>query len=110
MVDPSQLYSLIGKEISKHRKAKKWTQTQLAKEVSLTRTSITNIEKGRQKILVHTLWDLAEQLDIHPFKLLPKAVSTPSSPNEIINKAKGISEDEKKWIKSLISKEEGNGK
>ncbi|HVZ80513.1 MAG TPA: helix-turn-helix transcriptional regulator [bacterium] len=106
MVDSAQLYSQIGKEISKLRQSKNRTQTQLAKAVSLTRTSITNIEKGRQKILVHTLWDLAEELGIHPSKLLPKKILPTVSAVEVVDKATGISDYDKKWIKSIISKQE----
>lgn len=108
MVNPKSIYPLIGKEISRLRKNKKWTQEELAKAVSLTRTSITNIEKGRQKILIHTLWDLAEQLDVHPSKLLPKKVVPPVSSTHLIekvDKAKEISTDDKNKLKELILKQ-----
>ncbi len=48
------------------------TQENLAKLVGLTRTSLTNIEKGRQKILLHTFADLASALGVRPAELLPK--------------------------------------
>lgn len=47
------------------------TQEALAKLVGLTRTSLTNIEKGRQKILLHTFADLAAALRVAPAELLP---------------------------------------
>jgi transcriptional regulator with XRE-family HTH domain len=108
MVDSKLLYPLIGKEITRLRKNKNWTQTDLAKAVSLTRTSITNIEKGRQKILVNTLWDIAEQFNIHPSKLLPKQIIAPSSVVVEVDKAKGLSDDNRKLIKQLIAEQEGN--
>ena len=107
MVNASHLYALIGKEIKKHRETKKWTQVKLANQVGLTRTSITNIEKGNQKILVHTLWDLAEQLGVHPTTLIPKEITNPPSALDIIEKAKGITENDKNLIRSLITKPGG---
>jgi transcriptional regulator with XRE-family HTH domain len=47
------------------------TQEELAGLVSLTRTSITNVEKGRQKLLLHTLSDIAEALEVDLASLLP---------------------------------------
>ncbi len=47
------------------------TQDALAARVSLSRTSVTNIEKGRQKVLLHTFWGLADALGVAPAVLLP---------------------------------------
>jgi transcriptional regulator with XRE-family HTH domain len=47
------------------------TQEALAKKVSLTRTSIINIEKGRQQILLHNLVDIARALQVSPAELIP---------------------------------------
>jgi transcriptional regulator with XRE-family HTH domain len=47
------------------------TQEGLADKVSLTRTSIINIEKGRQQILLHNLVDIARALQVPPAELIP---------------------------------------
>lgn len=39
--------------------------------VGMQRASISNIEKGRQRILIHTLTDIARALNTEPSKLLP---------------------------------------
>lgn len=49
------------------------TQGQLAGRIGMTRTSITNIEKGRQKVQLHTLYDIAAALGASPAELLPSA-------------------------------------
>ena len=46
------------------------TQSELATVIGLTRTSVTNIEKGRQKLLVHSLFEIAAALGISPVKLI----------------------------------------
>src|SRR5687767_12498705 len=65
-------YAEVGRLVREERKAKKLTQDQLAEKVSLNRVSITNIESGKQKILLHTLIDIAKALEISPNKLIPK--------------------------------------
>ena|SRR5579859_632616 len=67
----SELYEQIGYRIRQARQAAGLTQENLAEKVSLTRTSVTNIEKGRQKVLVHTLADIARELDVPLATLLP---------------------------------------
>ncbi len=66
-----EIYIEIGKKIRDIRENKHISQETLAKSVGLTRTSITNIEKGRQKLLVHTLINIAQELSIDVKTLLP---------------------------------------
>lgn len=65
------LYQTIGRSIVKRRKTLKWTQAKLAKLVGITRTSVVNIEKGRQRLPLHVLYTMALRMDIDPFELLP---------------------------------------
>lgn len=66
-----QLYRELGAKIRLFREKKGMTQGELAEGVGLTRTSLTNIEKGRQKILLHTLMDFSEVLAVDAKDLLP---------------------------------------
>jgi DNA-binding XRE family transcriptional regulator len=63
-------YVALGRQIAAVRQAK-MTQEDLARTVALTRTSIVNIEKGRQQVLVHTLVDIARALGVPVTELLP---------------------------------------
>lgn len=65
------LYKEIGKRIRETRELKNINQEELANSIGLSRTSITNIEKGRQKLLVHTLINIAKELSIDVETLLP---------------------------------------
>lgn len=67
------IYIEIGKKIRDVRERKHISQEDLAKKVGLTRTSITNIEKGRQKLLVHTLINIAQELSMDAKALLPSS-------------------------------------
>ena len=68
-----QLYVTIGKRIRERRNELRMTQDELASTeyVDLTRTSITNIEYGQQRIQVHTLYAIANALSMSIYDLLP---------------------------------------
>jgi transcriptional regulator with XRE-family HTH domain len=71
MVDQESFYAEVGKRISKVRLQRRLTQEALADAVALTRTSITNIERGRQKLPLYTLAVIAATLDVDFSALLP---------------------------------------
>jgi transcriptional regulator with XRE-family HTH domain len=83
MHDADGFYKRIGELIRKARGERKLAQGQLAEAVGLTRTSISNIESGRQKLLLHTFCDIADNLNLAPAELLPPLVTAqPDSKNE----------------------------
>jgi transcriptional regulator with XRE-family HTH domain len=62
----------------------------------LSRTSITNIEAGRQPVQIHTIYKIAEILEVPVTSLLPAGTSDPSS--------KKISETnitENEWLQKI---------
>jgi transcriptional regulator with XRE-family HTH domain len=71
LMNDTILRRLIGELLNRHRRQKGMTQEELASQANLQRTSITNIEKGRQMMSLTALYDLAEALDIEPTDLLP---------------------------------------
>jgi transcriptional regulator with XRE-family HTH domain len=78
-------YAAVGQKISQIRQGKEITQEALAAEISVTRTSIVNIERGKQQILLHTLIRIAKALNVDPHELLPEQVPTEQSVLEVIN-------------------------
>lgn len=77
MVNEQQFYQEVGRRIRKERKDRHITQEDLGKAVGLTRTSVTNIERGRQKLLLHTLADCSAALGVAIARLLPEASVEP---------------------------------
>lgn len=67
--------------------------------VGLTRTSITNVEQGRQKFLLHTLVDIAMALQVEPAGLLP----VPTAVSSLDDALKDRPAAEKKWILSAVT-------
>jgi transcriptional regulator with XRE-family HTH domain len=72
MNNPDAFYKQVGENIRAKRKARGLSQDGLAKAVGLKRPSMSNIEKGRQNILLHTFCDIAETLNTSPNALLPE--------------------------------------
>ena len=66
-----EFYRQLGANIRKNRRTLRRSQDELARAIGLTRTSLTNIENGRQHPPLHTFCDIAEQLKIDPSALLP---------------------------------------
>lgn len=61
----------FGTLLQEKRKERKLTQEELARRIGLGRTSVTNIEKGRQPVTLQLLFDLAKVLALSPADLLP---------------------------------------
>jgi len=65
------LYREFGRHFRQVREKAQLTQEQVAERVGLTRTSVTNIERGRQHIGLHQLYLLAAAVGRQPAELLP---------------------------------------
>lgn len=72
-------YEGFGGRIRLLRKRKELTQEQLGARLvpQVTRASIANIESGKQRVLAHTLAQLAEALDVTADDLLREPASAP---------------------------------
>jgi transcriptional regulator with XRE-family HTH domain len=70
-----EFYRQLGESIRKCRNKRKLSQDALAKLVGLTRTSLTNIESGRQHPPLHTFCEIVEQLKADFAELLPRPLA-----------------------------------
>jgi transcriptional regulator with XRE-family HTH domain len=95
-----ELYVTLGKLIRLRREAAGLTQEELAHRVGLTRTSITNVESGRQKVQVHTLYAIAQALDIFPEALLPPP---PGANLRLL--PQDLTWEEREWAERLLAEE-----
>lgn len=96
--DQRQFYQLLGARIRQLRQSK-LSQEQLAKAASLSRTSIVNIECGRQKLLLHNLFEIAKALNVAPSELL-----APMEPKNLQTIDLGSAGDKADWIHRSLSK------
>jgi transcriptional regulator with XRE-family HTH domain len=84
------------------------TQDALAAIVGLSRTSVTNIERGRQKLLLHTLSRMAAALKTPLAEMIPVSDAEPNHA-ELDDLLEGRSADESEWIRLVMhAKQIGN--
>src|SRR5258708_14357179 len=90
-VNETLLYHLIGENVKRQRVKVDITQAQLADAVGVLRTSIANIEAGRQKLPLHLLYRLCMELGVEVVDILPgnamvsqpTTISTEGAPEEV---------------------------
>lgn len=70
-LDIERLYSHISERLKARRDEKHITQELLARRSGVARSSIANFEKGRQRLPLHSLYQLCAALDIEPGSVLP---------------------------------------
>ena len=71
MNDEELFYNDLGNNISSIRTKKGISQDDLAKEIGLSRPSIANIEKGKQRPSIFTLMQICNLLGVGLYELLP---------------------------------------
>ena len=69
----ADFYRLFGQNLRRARREAGLSQADLAIAIERTRTSVSNIEQGRQKVLLHTFGKILSALNAQPGKLLPAA-------------------------------------
>ena len=80
-MDRKSIYKEIGVRIRSRRKELRLTQETLASRLGLSRASLANIETGRQSVLVHRLYPIAQVLSLSVDDLLPPLSTPPTRAN-----------------------------
>lgn len=99
------IYKTFGLKLRDARKKAGLTQIDLAERVGLSRTSITNIEKGRQGVPLHMFLQLASAIGVQPGGLLPETKNSPIQDlvDRKILKQRLIEEEGVGWAERIIS-------
>lgn len=92
------IYASLGGNIRRERAKREMRQAELAELVGLSRTSITNVELGRQGLAVHQLFEFADALGVGAAELLPDRLS--AKPEEQTPVSPEISD----WVATLRTK------
>jgi transcriptional regulator with XRE-family HTH domain len=103
VVSSDNVYTVVGKRVRAGRAQVRLTQDQLAQRVGLTRSSITNLELGRQKIQVHTLCAIADALRLPVTSLLPDKPTAVSSTIKDELKGKHLDPAERAWAARILN-------
>lgn len=98
------VYFEFGRRLRAARTEKGLSQTHVARYVGLSRTSITNIERGRQRFPLHLVYQLAEAVGIPAKDLLPAAKDEVGLPAELLS----LPEKLQQWALSLKDRSEAS--
>jgi len=78
-------YALVGSKVRSARVAAEISQEFLANKVGLTRSSVANLEAGRQRIALHLFAAIAHALNKDACELLPERSRSQSHRASIIS-------------------------
>jgi DNA-binding XRE family transcriptional regulator len=94
-------YQQFGRKLAEARRAAKITQEALSKSVGLSRTSIVNIEKGRQPVQLHLVARMATSLGIGTALLIPDPdlLKRTELPPDLAK----VSEHNRPWVERIFS-------
>ena len=108
IMDTDLFYAEFGKILRELRRNKNLTQDELSQRVGLSRTSVTNIEKGRQKIPFHFVYVLSSALGVDPCQLLPEKerlfafCRLNEKISKIFKENNSLSNDDKEWVARVL--------
>src|SRR5215218_9411231 len=81
-MDEVLLYKIVGERLKQRRLEAKVTQARLAEAVGVLRTSVTNIEAGRQKPPLHLLYKMCVELGVEISSVVPTVEEVTGLPME----------------------------
>jgi transcriptional regulator with XRE-family HTH domain len=71
VVDQNALYCEVGKRLRALREEREWSQQYVGNALGVTRSAIANIEGGKQRMLLNTVYDFALLFNVSLTKVLP---------------------------------------
>jgi transcriptional regulator with XRE-family HTH domain len=102
--DADLFYREFGQRVRLARKKANLSQEALGRAVGLTRTSVTNIEKGRQHVPLHMAFVLAEVLKTPPEDLLPD-LSALEQQRSLAQWLNGVRPEQQEWMRRVVGEE-----
>lgn len=67
----STFYEVLGARIKARREGINLRQAELAESIGLSRTSVTNIERGRQRLFLDQFAEICHVLKVAPSEIIP---------------------------------------
>lgn len=102
-MDVNRLYIQLGVRIAQLRKKAGLNQEQLAQILGLSRTSMTNIERGRQRLQIHSLLAIAKALQLPPSGLLD-GLSASGEADDLPPEAKALAPEAQAWVSRIAAR------
>lgn len=99
--DIDRFYAEFGRRVRAARESAGLTQQQLATALDLTRSSVANIEAGRQKALLHMTAAVAAATGVPPADLLPDPTAVQAPPS-LARDLGRLSEPDREAVEMLL--------
>lgn len=105
--EDKRLYEDVGRRISiaREKQNPKMFQAGLARALGVTRASVSNIERGEQRISLALLYEVANVLDMKLGDLLPPLSDYFSAEMEFGGKKHNLPSSVKKQLQGLIDED-----
>lgn len=97
-----RIYEEVGRLVRGFRSKCRLTQEDLAEQIGLARTSVANIEQGRQRIALDTLFAIAQALKVNARDLLPAESNVAEAEIEQ-NLGAELDEQQRRVLRRLVS-------
>lgn len=81
-----RFYAAVGSRVRRARAGRGMSQSALASQIGFTRSSIANLEAGRQRIALHLLVQIARALDCPPATLIPEVADASPVDDAVLEK------------------------
>jgi len=101
MINRSDVCRGFGRLLRQRRKELKLSQKDFARAVGLSRTSVTNIESGRQPVSLPSLYVMAEALQVDVADLLPTVKPLAVVPRAVFKTLKHVTSKQSNWLGRL---------
>lgn len=97
------IYEQIGGIIRSLRRRADQPQEALAGQLGISRATLANIETGRQRVLIHQLYAIAQALRVDLMDLLPQPAENPTTSDwTSLTFDSDLKEEQKKQLAKLI--------
>ncbi|NWK94711.1 XRE family transcriptional regulator [Sphingobium lactosutens] len=78
------IYAQLGRAMAARRTSLGLTQQDIADRIGVSRASIANVERGRQKVLLHQVYAIARVLALKSITdLVPATLPKPDTPSSV---------------------------
>jgi transcriptional regulator with XRE-family HTH domain len=95
-----KFYKVFGAKLATARQDANFTQAELASKIGLSRTSVTNIEKGRQPVQLYLVARISQVLDLEISDLLPaKETLEKMEPRAKLDK---LAPEKRRWVETVM--------
>ncbi|WP_316173357.1 MULTISPECIES: helix-turn-helix transcriptional regulator [unclassified Bradyrhizobium] len=103
-----EIYRIVGAGLAARRKKLRLKQQEVADQIGLTRASLANIERGRQKIMLHQIYRLASALKAEAITdLVPSTFTFEQTSGPLVIEGSEVTDAQRAQIEQYVRRKGG---